>query len=117
RLRIILGRKNDFAVLYCSDGAVGQRLNLDEPLGGKARLNDGLAAVALANGIDVVLDACQQSAMLQIVQDFLPCLIPIQASIRPAVLIDAALVVHNVDLRQVVPQSGLKIVGIMRWSN
>ena len=39
------------------DGFVGEGLNLDEPLRGEARLDHGFAAIAVADVIDVVLDA------------------------------------------------------------
>ena len=47
-LGVILGDELDLALLDDFDGAVGQRLNLHEPLGREPRLHDGLAAVALA---------------------------------------------------------------------
>ncbi len=41
------------------DGFLGERLDLDEPLRGEARLDDGFAAVAVADVVGVVLDCAQ----------------------------------------------------------
>src|ERR1019366_4684664 len=45
-LGVILRHELDVAVLHHRDGAVGQRLDLDEPLRRKPWLDDGLAAIA-----------------------------------------------------------------------
>jgi len=42
---------------YSIFGLVGERLNLHKPLRREARLDDRLAAVAMADVVDVVLDA------------------------------------------------------------
>src|SRR6266567_2890287 len=47
RLGVILRNELDFALFNRFDGAVGQRLNLDKPLGRKPRLDDRFATVAL----------------------------------------------------------------------
>ena len=39
------------------DGLVGEGLDFDEPLGGEARLDDGFAAVAVADVVGMVFDA------------------------------------------------------------
>ena len=57
-LRVLLRRKVDVALFDRGNCLVGQRLNLDEPLRRKPRLNHRLAAVALADGVHVVLH-CQ----------------------------------------------------------
>ena len=61
-LLVLLGSEADgfLAVgpgLHGGDGFVRQRLNLDEPLRGKARLDHSFAAVAVADVVGVVLDA------------------------------------------------------------
>jgi hypothetical protein len=61
-LFVIFGREANGLVavgigLDGGDGFLGKRLNLDEPLCGEARLDDGFAAVAVANVVGVVLDA------------------------------------------------------------
>src|SRR5215813_3828819 len=95
--------------------SAGLRLSVDchEPLGGKSWLNNGLAAVALADGVGVVFDSRQQTTLLQIPQDHLPRFKAIMPRIWTSVLIHHALIIHDVDLLQVVAQAYLEIVGIM----
>ena len=57
RLRILLRRELDVALLNRLDGLVRQRLNADKPLRRKPRLHHRLAAVALADGVHVVFHA------------------------------------------------------------
>ena len=70
-LAIIRGREANvifFDYLTC---AVRQRLNFDEPLRRKARLDHGPAAIALADGERVIFLADQKSPFTQIFQHFL----------------------------------------------
>ncbi len=117
RFGVVLGDKLDLALLDGCDGAVGQRLDLDEPLRRQARLDDGLAAVALAERHNVIFRADQEAACLQICQNFLPRLEAVEAFVRAGVLVHLRDFVHHVDLRQVVAQAGLEVVGIVRGRN
>ena len=53
----------DRAVLDDADGLVGERLDADEPLPREVRLDDVLAAVAVADGVVVVLDLDEQALL------------------------------------------------------
>src|SRR5579859_7376157 len=53
-LRVHFRREPDMTFLHRSDGFVGQRLDLHKPLQRKPRLYDRLAAVAVANIVNVV---------------------------------------------------------------
>src|ERR1051325_5023692 len=112
RLGVIFRSERDLAFLYRFNRAIRQRLNLDEPLRGEAWIHNGLTAVTLADGQRVVLDARNQAELFQIAQDFLACLVAVKAFIRSAILIDARLIVHYVDLRKIVAQANSKIVRI-----
>ena len=101
-------------LLHHFDGAVGQRLDLHEPLRRKPRLDDGLAAAALAQRDHVVFRADQEAALLQVFQHFLPRLEAVETLVRAGVLVHLRDFVHHVDLRQVVAQAGLEVVGIVR---
>ena len=52
---VVLGDDRDLAVFYYLSRPVGQRLDLDEPLRGKPRLNHRPAAIALPDRDGVVL--------------------------------------------------------------
>src|ERR1019366_5836485 len=58
-LGVILGNELDLPVFDRFDGAIGERLNLHEPLRREPRLDDGLAAIALAQRDNVILRADQ----------------------------------------------------------
>ena len=57
----VLRDELDAAIVHRLDGLLGQRLRLDEPLRGDQRLDDGLAAIAVAQVELVVLDLFQQA--------------------------------------------------------
>ena len=98
------------------DGLVGQRLNLDEPLRGEARLDGCLAAVAVAHVIGVVLDAGQQSLLFQVSNDFLARHIAVEARISAAFGVDVAFRVHDIDRGQMMALAQGKVVGVVRRS-
>src|ERR1019366_3481169 len=74
RLGVILRDELDFAVFNGFDGSVGERLNLHEPLRREPRLDDGLAAIALAQRDDVILRADQEAAFFEVFEHLLACL-------------------------------------------
>jgi hypothetical protein len=98
-------------------GLVGQRLNLHKPLRGKARLDDRLAAVAVAHAVGVVLDFAQEALLFEIGDDLLARHIAVEAGIRAAVGIDVARIVHDVDRGQMMALADGEVVGVVRGSN
>ena len=112
-LLVVFGNDGDLALLHCLGRALRQRRDLDEPLRRKPRLNYGSAAVAFADGERVILFRHQESLFAQVFEHTLTRCKAIQPRIRPRILVHAGVVVHDVDLRQVVPQPGLKVVGIV----
>jgi len=60
-LLVLIGRELDMSLLDRFDSFVSQRLYLDEPLRGKARLDGRLTSVAVAHVIRMVLDAGEQA--------------------------------------------------------
>ena len=83
-LLVLLGGEADGLVavgvgLDGGDGLGGQRLDLDEPLGGEARLDDGLAAVAMADVVGVVLDGAEQALLFEVGDDALAGRVAVEA--------------------------------------
>ncbi len=70
--------------LHSGNRLVGKRLNLDEPLQGKPRLDDGFAAVAMADVVRVVLDSRQQPLRFKIRNNLLARNKAVQARIGAA---------------------------------
>ena len=100
--------------LTARDGLVGQRLNLDEPLRRKPRLDDRLAAVAVAHVVGVVLDAGQQALLFQVGDDLLARKIAVESRISAAFGIDVRLRVHHVDRGQMMALAQGKVIGVVR---
>ena len=65
----------------------------------------------------MVFCAHQEAPLFQVFQYLFARGITVQPGITAGILVHAPLVVHDVDLGQLVPQSDLKIIGIVRRSN
>ncbi len=114
RLGILFGRKADVALLHRGNCRVGQRLNPDKPLGRKQGLNDRLAAVALADGVDVVAHPGQHLLHFKIGENLLPCLVAVEAGIGAGCLVHVRRLVHHLDRGQPEPLPQSEIVGVVR---
>src|SRR5262249_8916138 len=101
-LAVIWRGEANVALLDDFDCTVCQGLDFDEPLHGEARLDDGSAAVTLADCKRVVFLAYQKSLLAQIFQNTLAGLFALQPRIRSRVCVHAGMLVHYLDLRQVV---------------
>ena len=89
-----------------------KRLHLDEPLRGKHRLDRLAAAVAAADVVAVRLDLDEIALLLKIRHDGLARLIAVHAVILAAVYYLAVLV-DALDLRKVMAQADLIVVGVV----
>ena len=108
-----LGNEFHFAVLHAVDGGLSQRLHLDEPLLGNARLNDGGAAVA---GADIVLDRLyleQVALLVQVFDNLFSRIQTVHPLIFAAVFIDDTGLVHHIDDGQIVAQTDLEVVRVV----
>ncbi|MNE52019.1 hypothetical protein D3C80_1466750 [compost metagenome] len=101
------------AVLLCRDGGFGQRLHLNEPLGGQVRLNHCAGALAVSNLVHMVLNGDQNTLLLQISNDILAAFAAVLTLVRSGFLIHNAAFVHHINLRQVMAQTYLEVVRIM----
>ena len=113
-LLVVFRNNRDLAVLDHLNRPIGQRLDLDEPLCRKPRFYNGSATIALADRDGVVLLADQKVLRAQVFEHTLARGIAAQSRVRAGVLVHVSVLVHDVDLRQVVPQASLKVVGIVR---
>ena len=108
-----LRHKLQVAVFHGLDSRLGQLLHLHEPLLFYQRFHGGVAAVVSSNVVGVGNDLHQIALLLQILHHHLPGLVAVQPGVLAAVLIDGGVVVHNVDLRQVVALAYLEVVGVV----
>jgi len=94
-----------------------ERLHLDKPLLGNARLNNGSAAVA---GTDIVLNWFyfdKIALFFQVVHNPAARFKAGKTGIFPAVFIDASILVHHIDDGQVVPEADFKVIRIVSRGN
>src|ERR1035441_10305417 len=95
------------------DGFLGERLDLDEPLGGEARLDHGLAAVAVGEVVCMVFDDPEEPLRLEVSDDLLADNITVEACICAALGIDVAGIVHHVDGCKMMAFTESEVVGVV----
>ena len=98
-LPVVFRNDRDLAALDRRNRAVGQRLDLDEPLLGEPRFNHRSAAVALAQSKSMVLLAHQKSLLLQIGQHTLARFVAIKPGVHARILVHVRVLIHHIDLR------------------
>jgi hypothetical protein len=82
-------------------------------LRGEPRLNDRLAAVAVAYVADVVLDSRQELLRFEVGDNFFTRSIAVQAGVGTTFGIDVAGIVHHVDGGEIVALAECEVVGIV----
>ena len=113
-LRPALGNELDLTRLYSLDGGLSERLHLDEPLLRKTRLDDLVAAVAMADLIVVILNVVEIALGLKISDESLAAFKTIHAAIlRACKLVHVAIVGHDVDLCKAMALADEEVVGVM----
>jgi hypothetical protein len=92
---------------------IGEGLNLDEPLGGEARLDDGLGAVAAADGVGVIFGGDEEALGFEIGEDALAGLVAFEARVGAAAFVDVRRVIHDVDGGEMVALADGEVVGVV----
>ena len=104
----------DAAVPDRLDGGFGQRLDVHPPLVRQPRLQDGAGAVAARHGQFVRFDRCEQVEVGEVGHDGLPRPHAVHAAIRfGRVVVDAGVIVENVDAVQIVALADGVVVEIV----
>ena len=110
----LAGDDPDLARLDRPDGGLGQGRHLDEPLARQRRLDHRLAAVAVPDRVAVILDLHQELFALELLDQAFAAGEAILSRVRSCVLVHAAVVGDHFDLREIVAQAALEILGIVR---
>ncbi len=95
------------------EGLPGQRLHLDEPLGGDEGLHIAVTAGAGPHVVLVGLHLDQPAPRLQVGDDGFPGLIAVHAGVLAISLHDFAAVIQDPDGLQLLAQAHLKVVGVV----
>ena len=106
--------ERDPAVADRLHGLLGQVGHRDEPLVRQVRLDGRLRAVAVADLGLVRLGAFKQVLGLEVLNNLLAGLVPVEAGVRAAVGVDVPVRRQDVDHLQVVPQAHLVVVRVVR---
>ena len=112
-LLVLLRRKADVTFFDGSDGHVGERLNLDEPLRGQRALDDVARAFAATDGVGVLLDFDELAARFQIGDDAFACDVAVQSRVVASCCVQVRRVVHHIDGRKIVALAECEVVRIV----
>src|SRR5581483_717657 len=93
-LAIVVRNNRDLARFNSFARAIGQWLDLYEPLLGKPWLNDSPAALALPDRQRVVFLANEESLLSQIIKNSLPRFEPVQPCVGAGILVHSRARIH-----------------------
>ncbi len=113
-LPVILRSEADGSRFHHLNCPLRQRRNLDEPLRREPRLDNRPRPLALAERNRVILCAHQEALRRQVLHNARAGGKAIQSRIGSGIRIHLGVLVNHFDLRQVVPQASLEVIGIMR---
>ena len=102
---------------YSLDSRLCEGLHLNEPLCRYLRLNSCSAAVAGADIMLMLLNSYQIAALIKILNDLLSCLISVHTCILGIIVDYLCIIGHNIDDRQIMTLSDLKVIGVMSGSD
>src|SRR5262249_1389776 len=112
-----LGDDLDAPGLDGANGRLGERLGADEPLRRDARLDDGFAALALADDEAGILGLDEEALGFEVGDDALAGFEAIEAGVGAGVFIHVGRLVHDGDFRKVVAFPGGEVVGVVSGGN
>ena len=105
--------KVQFLVFQCFNCRFCHLLHLYKPLRFDHRLNGCLTAVMCTDAVCMRNHFYQQSQCIQVCYHGFSCLITIHACVFATQFVDGRIVVHDVDLRQIMSLADFKIVRVM----
>ena len=101
------------ALAHGRHGPLGHRLDVDEPLGLEARLDDVVAALAATDTISCGARSTRSPCASRSARMRVARLVARQAGVGPAVGVHVPVVGHHVDHRQAVALAGLEVVVVV----
>ena len=109
--------KPQLSCLQCIDRRFCKLIHLDKPLLFDQWLYCCTTPVMSSYSMHMWNNFYKVSLLIQICHDCFSCLIAIHACIFSTMFIDCRIIVHDIDLRQVVTFSNFKVIRVMRWCN
>ena len=105
--------KFQISVIQSFDRSLCHLIHLYKPLWLDHRLYSCTAAVMSSNAVVVRNYLYQKSKFFQICYHCLTCFVTVHTSVFSAKLVDGRIVIHNIDLFQIVTASNLEVIRVM----
>mgnify|MGYP000479565317 CR=1 FL=1 len=103
------------AGFHSCEGWLGEGRHLDEPLLADARLDGGVAAVAMADGVGVVFFVVEVFGAAEILDDLLAAFKTVEAVVLASVFVHLAVLVDDDDVWQIVALPHFEVVDVVAW--
>ena len=116
-VRPLLGDELYLSGLHRGDARVSKRARADEPLLGEVRLHDGVAAVAVSDGVAEVLDGEQRALFFKVGGDDVARGEAVHSGVLAGVLVHYAASVDDLYLFKVVALADKEVVRVVRRRN
>ena len=116
-VRPLLGDELYLSGLHRGDARVSKRARADEPLLGEVRLHDGVAAVAVSDGVAEVLDGEQRALFFKVGGDGVARGEAVHSGVLAGVLVHYAASVDDLYLFKVVALADKEVVRVVRRRN
>ena len=107
----------DFAARDSLHRVVGEDVHLHEPLVAQVRFNHSLGTVGMAHLHFVVFDLDEEAQVFETLHHGVACSLTLHALERTGVFVEAAVVVHDVDHRELVAEARSVVVRVMSRSH
>ena len=107
------GHDRDAAVLDGGDGCLSEGLGFHEPLGAQDRFDDGMAALAVADLVDVRFVADDEAGGVHILPEFLPGFEAVEPFVGAGGGVEGTILVGDVDEGQIVALADYVVVRVM----
>ena len=112
-----LRHKADIAVFNGFDCRLGKLFHGNEPLEGNSRLHGGVAAIAGADVVLVLLYANKIAALFKVFYDGFAGVVSVHSGVFGIIVNDFCVVGENVDNGKIVAQTHLEVVGVVGGSD
>ena len=110
---VFVGNEFDFSAFHAFEGILGQGVHFQEPLGGEFGLDDGVAALGITDGGDVVHGLFEVAGFFEHLGNFFAGDEAVFSNQDLGLFIEPAVVVDDVEHGQVVAQADFVVVHVV----
>ena len=119
KISLAVGFRNkfQFACFDCINCRLCHFFHSNKPLRFDHRLYRCLTSVMGTNRMCNIFDTTEIALCIKICDNLLSCLITVKAGIFAAKFVDGTIIIHHIDLRQIMSLTNLKIIRVMGRRN